>query len=196
MRTSLKVIIAGTLLTSVAFSDNSFAATNPPDATQTSSTGSSDMTVTIPVLVKITNIEDLFTDTTPDYDGAAANLTDNDNVCVYSNMSSSIGTNDYSVTMTGSGTASAFTLACSSGDCSGDTITYTAFWNDQSGTAGETQVTTNTALTNQTGWSNSVDCGAGTNANFRVNFTQNELLNNALAGDYSGTLTIVITPTP
>jgi hypothetical protein len=196
MRTSLKVIFAGTLLTLVAFSPKSFAATNPSEATTTSSTGSSDMTVTIPVLVKISDIGDLFTDSTPDYDGAAANLTDDDNVCVFSNMSSSVGTNDYSVTMTGSGAASAFTLGCSSGDCTGDTISYTAFWNDQTGTSGETQVTTNVALTSQTGWSNSLDCGASTNANFRVNFTKTELLNNAFAGDYTGTLTIVITPTP
>lgn len=193
MRTSLKRIIAGTLLTMVVCSQTAFAASNASEATTGSSTGSSDMTVGIPTLVKITKVDDIFVGSSPDYNGSDATLTDNDAVCVYSNMWSSNGTPTYSVTLKGSGAGDAFTLACTSGNCNGDTIAYTAEWND--GTGYES-VTAGSAKTGRTGWSNNIDCSGSTNANFRVTFTKNELLNNAYAGDYSGTLTIVITPSP
>jgi hypothetical protein len=201
MKTHLKQVVACSVAVGMFLSGQALAATNPTDAGETS-TGSSSMSVTIPPLVKITGIDDLFTDNNPDWTGNGAGLSDSDDVCIYSNMDSG-GTRDYRVTMTGSGdTNTTFKLECTTGDCSGDQIAYTPYWNDVSGTdSGETQVgtaagDTQSYITGQTGWSRYDDCQGSDTARFRVFFTDQEMLDNKGYGTYTGTLTILITPEP
>ena len=169
------------------------------------SQGSTDLTLTVAEMVKVHKIDDLTFDYTYGLNNAASTIDDFDDVCVYSNMWTG-GAHDYRVTMTGNGASSTFKVTCSSGDCdegTTDTIDYTVYWNDESGTnTGQTQVGSKggaaTALDDQTGWSNALDCGGvgTTNARVRVEFEKNDILNNKRAGTYTGTLTILITPTP
>lgn len=165
------------------------AATNPADPGATS-TGTSDISVTIPKLVKISGISDL---TEAGYDGSAGGVDMDDDVCIYANLGAG---GNYTVTISGGsngwggGTAAGFFVG---NNANAQEIAYAVAWNDVTGTAGGVAVTHGVDLTTQTGYSNAEDCGASTNANFRVTLTQANLLA-VLNGTYTGTLTIVITP--
>ena len=119
----LSLLVVGGLCSNV------FAATNPSEADQTS-TGTSDISVVIPKLVKISGINDL---TSTTYTGSGG-LDMNDNVCVYSNMATGSGL--YTVKVTGSdspgtGTGAAFNVGNSS---SNQVIPFEVEWNDVTGT--------------------------------------------------------------
>lgn len=146
------------------------------------STGSSTVTVTVPNLIRITGISDIALGS---FSGSGA-MTGFDDVCIYTNLAA--GT--YQVTATGSGTSSAFTLASG-----GNTLAYSAYWNDTSGTnTGEAQLTATTPLTTQSGANTSSEtCSGGTNARFRVLIAEAALLA-AQAGSYTGTLTLAVEP--
>jgi len=154
------------------------------------STGTTDITVDIPPLVRISGMEDI--EPAP-YTGGAGGIDEDFDLCVYSNMAAA--GNSYDVTMTstspwGGATADQFRISNNTNE---QEIAYTVEWNDEDGTGGSA-VTYNTPLTGQTGWSNDVDCdGDGDNANLRVQMTQTNLLA-VLAGEYTGTLTVVISP--
>jgi hypothetical protein len=169
------------------------------------SQGDTALTLTVAEMVKIHKIDDLSFNYSYGLNNAAATIDDFDDVCIYSNMWTG-GSHDYRVTMTGNGTGSTFKVVCSSGDCdegTTDEIDYTVYWNDVSGTNVDESVVGSTGgasafINDQVGWSNALDCGgaASTNARVRVEFAKNDILNNKRAGTYSGTLTILITPTP
>ena len=147
----------------------------------TTSTGTSVITVTIPELILITGLADISFGTY----GGTGDLNGNDDICIYTNKAA--GT--YGVTATGDGAASAFTITDGS-----NTIAYNVYFNDVSGTTGETQLITNTANTSQTGANtSSQNCGGGANANFHVEMLEANL-QAAPAGAYSGTLTLVVAP--
>lgn len=130
----------------------------------------------------INNLSDMvFTSVNP-----AVSLTNQENVCVYSN---SLLGGSYSITATGSGAGNAFTV--SNGV---STVAYTVSW------AATTNATSGTALTSNvplaglnTGILTSVCLLGITNSTLFVNFsTQN--LQNAAAGTFTGVLTLLITP--
>lgn len=198
MKNNLKLLMSAALCCAGVCSP-AFAATNPTNPTETSSTGSSDLSVTIPVLYKISGIADL---TTASYVGNGA-LSMNDDVCIYTN---NLADTNYRITLQGSTT-------CSGGSCPGtpsdvfaianDTnnqaVEYTAYWNDVATTTGRTAVGVkggaNATTANQGPSSQSVTCGGSPNANFSVDFTEADLLAVG-AGAYTGTLTItLIAPT-
>jgi hypothetical protein len=150
------------------------------------STGTSDLTLTIPEYVIVTGMNDFAFGS---WDGTAA-LDLNDDISISGNDDQ--GTPSYSVTLTGSGTSSAFTMARTSPASPAATIAYTVAFNDQTGTAGGTDATTNTAITGQTGVNQTLSSTTA-NANIRVQISLSAL-QDAPLGDYSGTLTIVVTP--
>lgn len=180
--------LALTLALSSAVAGTAFAATQGTEGA--TSTGTSDLSVTIPKLVKITGVADLAGGT---YDGGAGGFDEEDSVCIYSNMDT--GTATYAVNITnGSNPAASPTAGFYVGSAAtDDEIAFAVAWNDQSGNTGETAVTHNTPLTGQNGFSNAPDCSSTDNANFRVTMTQANMLA-VLPGTYTSTLTIVITP--
>jgi len=148
-----------------------------------SSTGDTDISLTVPDLVKIGGISDLAFGS---YTGTG-NISQDDDVCVWTNVT----TADYVVTASGSGTASAFTLTDGS-----ETIAYQVFWNDVAGTSGSVELSTGVASATQTGANTTaLDCSGGVNANFQVTMSQSVLL--AVApNSYAGVLTLTIEPAP
>jgi hypothetical protein len=205
MKTYPRIVAIGMVLLGMVGAHNAWAATDGSEGN--TSSGTTDLTLTVPEMVKIHKIDDLSFNYTYGLNNAAATISDSDDVCVYSNMWTG-GSHDYRVTMTGSGASSTFKVTCTSGDCdegTTDEIDYSAYWNDESGNdTGEAQVGTtggvSAQINDQTGWSNDLDCtgspNGGTNARVRVEFAKNDILNNRRAGTYTGTLTILITPTP
>ena len=152
------------------------------------SSGTSDISVVVPKLVKITGIADL----SQTYNGGAGGFDQNDDVCIYSNMDTGSGT--YSVTVTGSANPKAGGTA---GFYVGNLTTdqekpYTVSWHAAAGTAGGTALTSGSPLASQAGFTNSAAC-ASNNANFHVQMTQSDLLTLRPA-TYTGTITILITP--
>ncbi len=194
------------LLTTIAVGITLDAKALDGDAGESSS-GTSQLDLLVPKLVKITNIGAIDFGR---YSGVG-NLSQSDPVCIYSNMDTNNVGNDYTVTMHGNGTAgtggctsNCFTLTCQGGDCLNgaspdDQIVYNAYW-DTSNEA-EAQIGTEGGVEASedgwTGWSNLDDCGGGgaTNATFRVRIDEQDILDDKRAGTYQGVLTIVITPT-
>jgi hypothetical protein len=204
MRTYSKIVVMALALIVTSQSREVSAASDGTEGL--TSTGETTITLEVDEIVKITEIDDLDL-SSPVYDGVAAEITQHDDVCVYSNMDTDgASSHEYSVTMTGDGTGSTFRVTCTAGDClvgTADQIDYGAWWNDVTGSnVGEAQVGTtggtSDALTLQTGWSNSLNCGGAgaTNARVRVKFAKADMLDNRRAGEYEGLLTILITPTP
>lgn len=153
------------------------------------STGTSDISVEIPKLVKIIGIADLY----QYYTGGPGGFDQNDDVCIYSNMDTGTGT--YSVTITGGSNPKATSPSAGFyvGNASTDQeIPYTVAWNDVSGTSGESSVSSGVALTGQNGFTNDATCGVD-NANFHVQMAQVDLLG-VRPQTYQGTITILITP--
>jgi hypothetical protein len=147
----------------------------------TTSTGTSGLSVTINEMVQVTDIQDPLLSTTY---GTSGDLDANDDVCVWTNDTG----DEYKVTATGSGTASAFTITDGT-----ETIAYSVYWNDETGITGRTTLTTNVQTTAaQTGATNTYPCTVN-NANLSVNIAQNAILS-AQAGTYTGTLTVVLAP--
>ena len=143
------------------------------------STGTADISVTIAEQFRISSIQDYAFGT---YSGTG-NLTANDDVCVYNN-----GTGDYRITASGSGAASAFTVASGA-----NTIAYQVFYNDVTGTTGAVQLTAATQSGVQTGANTTInDCSAGgLSGNVEVRMLQ-AALQAAPAGAYTGTLTLLV----
>lgn len=166
----------------------SWAATQGSEGT--TSSGTSDISVIVPKLVKIIGIADL----SQTYNGSAGGFDQNDNVCIYSNMDTGSGL--YTVRITGSNNpkTTSPTAGFFVGNAGTDMeLAYTVNWNDQSGTSGEAAVTSGSDLTTQNGFSNDPTCSGGNNANFHVQMTQAGLLGLRPA-TYSGRITILITP--
>lgn len=148
----------------------------------TTSTGTSDLSLELPDTVLITDIDDItLTPAAADIFNPVA-LTGEDAVCVYSNVGA---TNDFTVTATGDGTADAFTVTNGS-----ETIAYIPSFKVTAGPY--TALTLNTASADYAG-SDSLNCGGGTNASFQVAYNATEA-QAASADTYTGTLTLLISP--
>ena len=175
MPPALVAVLLLTLLTAVdvwGASDGALGAT---------STGSANITLTIPTQVRISGLADLALGT---WSGSGSK-TANDDVCVYTNNPGA----GYRVTATGNGTGGAFTVASGA-----ETVAYEVRWNDQTGTAGNVQLTSGVQLASQTGANTSSQtCGGLNSANFQVTFTSSALAA-AKSGAYTGLLSIVVEP--
>ena len=147
------------------------------------STGSIGIGASVPNRVQITNLADVsFTNQDPAT--AAANA---QNVCVWSNTS----TKGYNVTATGSGAASAFTLANGA-----LTVPYSVEWAGSSGQSSGTALTKGTALTGLTSVATNATCssGASSSASLIVKISTASLQTMQAATSYTGTLTLVVAP--
>lgn len=172
-------------LNAVAMAASLSAAMPAHAATQgavgSTSTGSVSISVTVPNLVRLTNLDDISLGTW----SGTGDMSGSDNVCVWST------TRKYAITATGSGTSGAFTLT--NGGASPSTLAYSVEWKDTSGAASGSALTTATALTGQTSNVTSTTCGGGTNATLLVKILEANLAA-APAATYTGTLTLVIAP--
>ena len=148
------------------------------------STGSVAINASVPGRVRISGLSDV-TFTSVDPLVAATNA---QNVCVWSNTS----TRGYSVTATGSGTASAFTLA--SGALT--PVPYTVGWAQTSGQTAGTALSASTALTGQTSTAIKSDCSTGpaSSASLIVSIGSANLQSMTSGVTYNGTLTLVVAP--
>lgn len=159
----------------VASTDGSFGAT---------STGSVNINASVPGRVRISGLTDVtFSNVDPSVAAIAAQ-----NVCVWSNTS----TRGYSITATGSGAASAFTLA--SGAL--PVVPYTVEWAPTSAQNSGTSLAAGTALPGQTSTAINSDCSAGPSAtaSLIVSLGSSTLQGMTAGVTYNGTLTLVVAP--
>jgi hypothetical protein len=166
IRTALISTLAGVAASSMAATQGTLGAT---------STGNFLITAVLQDLVQVSSLDDLNLGT---YPGTGA-LSGSEGFCVYRN-----GTGAYTATLTGSGAASAFTIASGA-----NTMAYTVTYNGSAIITGGTTAT-------QAGNSSVTDCGGANvanNATIAVNITQ-AVLQASPTGTYTGTLTILVSP--
>lgn len=147
------------------------------------STGSISIGASVPNRVQLTGLTDVsFTNQDP-----ATPASNAQNVCVWSNTS----TKGYNVTATGSGAASAFTLANGA-----LTVPYSVEWAGTSGQSSGTALASGSALTGLTSTATSATCSAGasSSASLIVKISSANLQTMQAATSYTGTLTLVVAP--
>lgn len=148
------------------------------------STGSVNINASVPGRVRISGLTDFnFANSDPSSD-----VTGSQNVCVWSNTS----TRGYSITATGSGTGSAFTLS----DGSNLEVPYSVEWADLSGQSSGTTLASSAALTGQISSAINSDCSAGppASASLIVSIDSSTLQSMVAGVDYTGSLTLVVAP--
>ena len=149
----------------------------------TTSTGSISIGATVANRVQISGLSDVsFTNQDPGTPAQNAQ-----NLCVWSNTS----TKGYNVTATGSGAASAFTLANGA-----STVPYSVEWAGTSGQSSGTALVTGSALTGLTSTATNATCssGPGSSASLIVKISTASLQGMQAAASYTGTLTLVVAP--
>lgn len=146
------------------------------------STGSVSISATVPGRVQISGLRDVPFGTVDPTTAAS----DAQNVCVWSNTSGRA----YSLTATGSGTSNAFTLSDGT-----NTLAYGVEWAASSGQTTGTALTAGTASGSLASTATNPTCSSGpaTSASLIVNMTAANL-QAAVAGAYTGTLTLVVAP--
>ncbi|WP_133139417.1 hypothetical protein [Legionella genomosp. 1] len=171
------------LLVVLTGSFNAFAATD--GTLGTTSTGTVNVSITIPALVQISGLADIALGTP-----VAFPVTGNTTACIYSNVASPLGS--YFVTAT-SNNASAGAFRVNDGGT--NFITYSAYWNNTSAATQTTLLTSGTKTAQQTGGNAvSLTCGGTPNANFNISFSAAQVAG-APAATYTDTVTLLITPT-
>lgn len=147
------------------------------------STGSVGITASVPNRARITGLGDVaFTNQDPAV--AASNA---QNVCVWSNTA----TKAYTITATGSGASSAFTLSNGT-----TTVPYSVEWASSSGQTSGTALATGTASASLTSAATSQTCASGptASASLIVGITTANLGTMSSGSSYTGTLTLLVTP--
>lgn len=147
------------------------------------STGSVSIGASVPNRVQVSGLTDIaFTNQDPST--AAVNA---QNICVWSNTS----TKGYNVTASGSGAASAFTLANGA-----LTVPYAVEWSQTSGQSTGTALATGTALTGQKSTATNAQCASGpsSSASLIVRMSAANLQTMQAATSYTGTLTLLVAP--
>lgn len=175
-----------TLVTSVAAA---FALASPAlAATQgtlgATSTGSVNINASVPGRVRISGLTDVsFASVDP-----LVTATSAQNVCVWSNTS----TRGYRITASGSGAASAFTLA----NGALPVVPYTVQWAPTSGQTSGTSLVAGTPLTALTSTATNSDCSAGpsASASLVVSVASSALQSMTAGVTYNGTLTLLVAP--
>ena len=147
------------------------------------STGTVAISASVPNRARITGLSDVaFTNQDPNTVASNAQ-----NVCVWSNTA----TKGYTVTATGSGTSSAFTLA--NGLL---TVPYSVAWNASSGATTGSALATGTASAGLVSTATQQVCSSGpaTTSSLIVGITTADLGGMQAETSYTGTLTLVVTP--
>lgn len=149
------------------------------------STGTVVINASVPQQVRISNLADVnFTNANP-----AVNASSAQNVCVWSNNAN----RRYRVTATGSGTASAFTIASGALPA----IPYSVSWNNTSGATTGTALTSGTPLAAQTSVATKSNCSDQTgnaSATLFVQIAAADLQDMQATASYTGTLTLLVAP--
>jgi hypothetical protein len=174
----LSKLVIGVALSSAMFAGQAMAAEQ--GTLGATSTGKSDVTLTVLDQVKITGVDDIGLgsfDGVSDLDGGTA-------FCVYRTAGA-----DYTMTVTAEGKAaleveSASTL---------DTIGFTAKVDSDNDASDGTAILHNGISSTYTA-SAALDCGASDNASLAVNFAAADLLAASAAADYTATVVILIQP--
>jgi hypothetical protein len=149
------------------------------DISDTTSTGTLDLTLEVPPLVRISDLEDIDLGT---FDGVS--MSGADDVCVWST------TRAYTITASGDG--GSFTLT---GGTSGDTLAYSVEWAESAGATSGVQLASGAALTGRTTTATSASCNGGNTPNAAVIVEVGDGdLAAAPADTYTGTLTLVVAP--
>lgn len=140
--------------------------------------GSVTLGVTIPTVVRISDINDLMLGA---FDGIN-DLVASDTVCIYKNSGTT-----YSITASGNGAGGAFTLSNGAG-----VAPYSVTWQD---TLGSLPLTAGVRASNRGNAVSSGDCNGGSsnNATFTVRMTA-PILRTVQPGAYTGVLTLLLEP--
>ena len=175
------ILLAGAVFIGLAAGAPALAATQ--GTLGATSTGSISISVSVPNRARITGLTDV-TLTNQDPNSA---INSAQNICVWSNTA----TKKYGITATGSGTASAFTLANAA-----LTAPYSVQWSGSSGATTGTALSAGVASTSFTSTATEQSCTSGptSSASLIVNLSTTDLGLMQAATNYTGTLTLVITP--
>lgn len=176
-RASAVIALAGTL----AFVPSAQAATQGTQGA--TSTGTVAISASVPSRVRISGLADVaFTNQDPTV--AAVDAQD---VCVWSNTA----TRGYSITATGSGAASAFSISNGS-----TTVPYTVQWSATAGNTSGSALTAGTAATGLISVASNGLCSSGpaNSASLIVGIGTTDLGAMQAGTNYTGTLTLVVAP--
>lgn len=166
---------------SLATAPSAFAATQGTQGS--TSTGSVNINASVPSRVRISGLTDVnLLNQDPTIDAVSSQ-----DVCVWSNTA----TRGYSITATGSGSGSAFTLAGSS-----SSVPYSVEWADSTAQTTGTSLTTGAAVTGFTSSATQQVCSAGpsASASLIIKIASADLSTMQAAQTYTGTLTLLVTP--
>jgi hypothetical protein len=155
----------------------------------TTSTGTVVINASIAARVAISNLNDL---TFADSDfapviGTGGSVQKTDNVCTWSNNAD----RSYFITASGSGAANAFTLA----SASNPVIPYSVSWAQSTGQTTGAALTAGTKSAKLISTATTSTCGGGTNATLIVAISGANAENMLAGAAYTGTLTLLMTPT-
>lgn len=147
------------------------------------STGSILITASVPSRARITGLSDV-SFLSQDPNTAASNA---QSVCVWSNTA----TKAYTITASGSGTGSAFTLTNGT-----TTVPYSVDWNATSGQTSGSALVAGTASGSLTSAATTQACTSGptASASLIVGITTANLGTMSAGSNYTGTLTLLVTP--
>lgn len=148
------------------------------------STGSVAITASVPSRARISGLADVdFTNQDP-----AIPATDAQDVCVWSNTA----TGAYTITATGSGASSAFTLSDGT-----TTVPYSVEWAASAGATSGTALTAGAASGTLTSTAANHGCTSGPSAtaSLVIGVTSADLSSMSAGASYTGTLTLLVTPT-
>lgn len=166
-----------------------FAITAPASASSdgtigSDSTGTVQINAAVPGRVQITGLADVDFGTVD----PTANASDAQSVCVWSNTSG----RKYNVTATGDGGVGGTDFSLSDGT---DVLPYTVEWASASAATSGSLLTSGSALAGLSSAAVNPSCSAGANksASLIVKMASTDLVA-AVAGSYSGTLTLVVAP--
>jgi hypothetical protein len=152
----------------------------------TVSTGQSEIHVTIPPLFRISGFDPIYLGT---YAGGGGDLIGNDDICVWTNISSG----DYSVTITDDSDMTPGQFALEN-DVHTSQIPVEVSWNSTSGTAGNTEAAYGTPLHATGANRQDTDCSVGgLSANLQIAARESDMVG-ATAGLYIARLYINISP--
>lgn len=148
-----------------------------------SSDASMGITLTLGLLARVTGLSDFAFGS-----WTGGNLSANDNLCI-----GVYGTTQYRVSATGDGDGSDINaFALSNGT---DFLPYRFFFNDQTGTAGQLEISSNSVLLGQSATGSFLNLFGCFSENANIDLLiENNALAEAGSGAYSGTLTLTMIP--
>jgi hypothetical protein len=182
MKTQIKTVaLLGAIAASLCSGTVANAATQGTLAA--TSTGTVAISASVPNRARITGLADVaFTNQDPNTAAISAQ-----NICVWSNTA----TKGYTIKASGSGTASAFTLANGS-----LTVPYTVEWAASTGQTVGTNLTAGTASASLVSTATQQTCASGptASASLIVEIAPTDLGGMQASTSYTGTLTLLVTP--